>query len=350
MKQLRVLAGIVLMFLMMNVSVMAAEVFMPHLTGGFADWGDYLTVDNTGVAPASVTVILYDDTGTQVYSGAHVVGALGESVIDLKQLSSTAQSGKVTYSGDTLYFRLSLLNNVAGGVAEFRLMGIQSSVLGFFFSDFESVVDWKGIALTNYGASEAAVTLFAIGGGRILGTANLAVPPYSKVSGTHSTWFSDLNMNEVKKIIAVSPVAVLGGIAIASNAASSSMLFTAAVPMESFSAGELIGDFTGVWRGEWDNGGGYSGDIVMRLIQIDDQVEGTADIDDTDCGNVRNMLINGTVSNDMIAFDASFKCGQYLATLAFTQGSRRGDTIFGSYQENVNGAFYDSGTFWLTKD
>ncbi len=350
MKQLRVVVEILLIFLMMSCSVMAAEVFMSHLTGSSADWGDYLTVDNIGLAPATVTVTLYDDTGTQIYSGDQDVGALGESVIDLKQLCSTAQSGKVTYTNDTLHFRLSLLNNIAGGVAEFRLTGIQSSALGFFFSDFESVVDWKGIALANYGATEAAVTLFAIGDGQILGTAKTSVLPYGKVSGLHSNWFPALTMEEVKKIIAVSPVTALGGIAIASNAESSSMLFTAAVPMESFSAGELIGDFTGVWRGKWENGQGYSGDIVMQLIQTDGQVNGTADIDDTDCGNVRNMPITGTVSDDMIAFDASFVCGRYLATLAFTQGSRRGATIFGTYQENVNGAFYDSGDFWLTRD
>ena len=348
MKQLRVITGIVLMVLMMGVSVMAAEVFIPHLTGASTGWGDYLTIDNLSLAPATVTVTLYDDAGTSVYSGAHAVSGLGESVIDLKPLSSiAAQSGKVTYSGDSLHFRLSLLNITSGGVAEFRLDGSQGSVLGFFFSDFASVVAWKGLALANYGATSAAVTLYAIGGGQVLETVETSVLPYSKISGTHATWFPTLTMNEIKKIVAVSSVATLGGIAIASNAVSSKMLFTAAVPMEAFS----VGEFTGTWRGEWvSNEPGYSGDVVMHLVQTGNLLTGDADIDDTDCGDVRGVPMTGTVVENVVIFTALYNCGGNIATLEFTQGSRRGDTISGTYQQNVNGQLYDLGTFWLTKE
>ena len=350
MKQLRVLAGIVLAVLMMNVSVMAAEVFMPHLTGGFTDWGDFLTVDNTGLLPATVTVTLYNDAGTLVYSGLHSVSALGESVINLKQLDSTAQIGKVAYTGDTLNFRLSLLNYTGGGVAEFRLTENQSSILGFFFSDFESVAAWKGIALTNYGAAGAAVKLFAVGGGQVLGTADIPISAYSKVIGFHSLWFPTLAMNQVKKIIAVSSATTLGGIAIASDAASSKMLFTAAVPLASFSAGEPEGDFIGTWRGMWHSDYGESDGLVVRLlVQAGNQATGSLDVDGTDCGDVSMVPMTATVSDNVITANAAFNCGSYGATLAIN-GSRVGDTMTGTYQQNVNGSFYDSGTFSLTKD
>lgn len=354
MKQLRVIAGIVLLVLMMNVSVMAAEVFMPHLTGGSADWSDYLTVDNTGQMPASVTITLYDNVATPVYVGTQLVGALGESVIDLKQLNNRAQSGKVTYfdaGDDTLHFRLSLLNLVAGGVAEFRLVGTQSSVLGFFFSDFASVVAWKGLALANYGATSAAVTLFAIGGGQVLEDVDISIPPYSKISAIHSTWFPALSMNQIKKIVAVSSVATLGGIAIASNAESSSMLFTAAVPMESFSPGEAEEDILGVWRGMWHSDDGYSGNLIVRFVdQTGDLVTGTIDIDDTDCGDIKWVPLTGTVTDNVVIINATFGCSGSLATLEFTQGSMVENTMTGTYQQNVNGQPYSSGTFSLTKD
>ena len=351
MKQLRGVAGIILIVLLMSIPVAASEVYMPHLTGGVAVWGDYLTVDNTSLTSATVTVVLYGDTGNLLYSGPHTIPALGESVIDLKLLSSVAQSGKVIYSGGNLNFRLSVLNLTAGGVAEFHLTGAQSFILGFYFSDFASVVDWKGIALANYGATSAAVTLYAIGGGAVLGTASITVAPYSKTSGLHSTWFPSLAMNDVKKIIAVSSVGTVGGIAIASNAASSGILFTAAVPIESFSPGAQTGEFTGTWRGGWvSNAPGYSGDIVGRLVQTGSMVTGTADVSNTDCGDVTEVPVTGTVNEDQIIFNAAYTCGRDVATLAFTQGSRRGDTISGTYQQNLNGSFYDSGTFWLTKD
>ncbi|MCK5539780.1 MAG: hypothetical protein KAI69_02535 [Deltaproteobacteria bacterium] len=247
MKQLRGVAGIILIVLLMSIPVAASEVYMPHLTGGAAVWGDYLTVDNTGQASATVTVVLYGDTGNLLYSGPHTIPALGESVIDLKQLSSVAQTGKVVYSGSNLNFRLSVLNIAAGGVAEFCLSGSQANILGFYFSDFESVVDWKGIALANYGAVAAPVTLYALGGGVVLGTASITVAPHNKKVGLHSTWFPSLAMNDVKKIIAVSSVDTMGGIAIASNAASSGILFTAAVPMESFSPRAQTEEFAGIY-------------------------------------------------------------------------------------------------------
>lgn len=346
MKQFRVILGVVLIILVMNSVAMAADVFMPHLTGGFDEWEDFLTVDNVGLVPANVTVTLFDDTGNQVYNGSHAVTSLGESVIDLKQLSSTAQSGKVTYTGENLHFRLSLLNIDSGGVAEFFL-GFQSSVLAFFFSDFESVVAWKGIALANYGAVNADVTLYAIGGGQVLDTADIVVPAYSKTSGVHSTWFSSLAMTEVKKIIAVSSVATLGGIAIASNASSSSMLFTPAVRLESFSGAE----YTGIWRGKWESyAPGFSGDVVMHLVQTGEPLLGTADLGNTDCGDVKGVPVSGTVMGQVVTFAASYACMGHLATLEFTQGTRRGNRIDGTYQQNVNGQLYDSGTFWLIKD
>ena len=243
MRQLRGVVGVVLIVFLMSIPVAASEVYMPHLTGGAAVWGDYLTVDNTGLSSTTVTVVLYGATGNLLYSGPHTVPGLGELVLDLKQYSSEAQSGKVIYSGDGLNIRLSVLNLTAGGVAEFRLTGDQGSVLAFYFSDFASVVDWKGIALANYGSTRAAVTLYALGGGEVLGTASITVDPRCKTSGLHTTWFPALAMNDVKKIIAVSSVATIGGIAIASNAASSGILFTAAVPMVSFSPGALASVF-----------------------------------------------------------------------------------------------------------
>ncbi len=353
MKQLRVVVGIVLAVLIMSVSVAAAdEVYMPHLTGGFADWGDFLTVDNTGLLSATVTVTLYNDDGTSVYSGSHSVSALGESVINLKQLNSTAHSGKVSYTGDTLNFRLSYVNNTGGGVAEFRLTGNQGSVLGFFFSDFESVTAWKGIALTNHGATSATVKLYAVGGGQVLGsTADITISPYRKISGFHTAWFPALAMNQVKKIIAVSSVATMGGIVITSDLTSSKMLFTAAVPFESFSPGDVVGDFTGTWRGEWvSDEPGYSGDMIAYLVQTGSQVVGTADVDDTDCGDVRKVPVTGTVTENLIAINATYNCDGHIATLAFTQGSKIRNTIYGTYQQNVDGRFYDSGTFSLVKD
>jgi|GEM_PF-4361186 len=45
--------------LLWAVTVQATEVYIPHLTGGEADWVDYLQVDNLGLGAASYTVNLY---------------------------------------------------------------------------------------------------------------------------------------------------------------------------------------------------------------------------------------------------------------------------------------------------
>ncbi|RLB66872.1 MAG: hypothetical protein DRH03_11700 [Deltaproteobacteria bacterium] len=341
----------VVVFLMISTSVLAAEVYIPHLTGGSSDWGDYLTVDNVGSTVATVMVTLYDGSGKLVYSGDHPVAKFAESVINLKSLSTVAQSGKVTYMATDLFFRVSFLNLTGGGVAEFRLSPVQSAALGFLFSDFEGVVAWKGIALANYGAAAVSVSLYALGGGEVLETAEISIPPHSKVSAPHSLWFPTLTMNEVKKIIAVASSTTLGGIAIAGNAACSRMLFTVAVPMASFSPDDPDAGYTGTWRGSWvSNAPGYSGAMVAYMIQDGGLVTGTVDVDNTDCGNVRGVPISGVVRDGIMVVSATHSCNGHTATLAYTQASRNGDTIYGTYRQDLDGRYYDSGTFSFTRD
>ena len=38
-----------------------SAVYIPHITGGFSDWNDYLQADNTGTAAATFTLVLFND-------------------------------------------------------------------------------------------------------------------------------------------------------------------------------------------------------------------------------------------------------------------------------------------------
>ena len=85
------------------------------------------------------------------------------------------------------------------------------------------------------GSTPADVTLYAIGGGSILGTHTMTIAPKTKAVGIHSAWFSSLNLSQVESIIAVTGSSSLCGIAIGGDMALSRLLFTPATPVSNFS-------------------------------------------------------------------------------------------------------------------
>lgn len=56
-------------------NALALSTYIPHITGGSADWTDYLQVNNNSPSAANFTLILYNK-GNQVYSQTLTVGAL----------------------------------------------------------------------------------------------------------------------------------------------------------------------------------------------------------------------------------------------------------------------------------
>ena len=334
-------------------AVQGAEVYLPHITGTGGIWGTYLQVDNNHLLPASFTLTLYDD-GQQVSQDNFTVDGLSESVIDLKNVapSLASGSGMITYSNDLLNFRLSYENNSGGGVAEFRLSDERDPILGFYFSDFSSEIAWKAIAVTNLNAVSAGIKLYALGNGRVLGSADMTLAPYSKSVGFYTTWFPGVAFNDIKKIIAVSPVA-LCGVTISGSADSSLLLFTAAAGVSSFDSGISISDdYTGTWRGTWQSLD-YpmdSGEVTFHINQSGDSFTGTTDVTDTDCGDVENVPINGTVSGNTITINGTYNCQGNVANLAFTNAKVVLGVMSGVYQEYVNGEYYDQGIFSAAKE
>ncbi len=150
-------------------NALALETYIPHITGGESGgWTDYLQVNNNTLSPANFTLTLYND-GNQIYSNVFSVGGLSRSQIELKALHPSAGTGVITYTESGLVFRVSY-NNSSGGIAEFMTIDTLESTVGLYFSDFTSFVQWKGAAIANMGSTPADVTLYAIGGGSILGT------------------------------------------------------------------------------------------------------------------------------------------------------------------------------------
>jgi hypothetical protein len=143
-------------------NALAIETFIPHITGGSADWTDYLQVNNNTPFAANFTLSLYSN-GEQVYSQILSVGALSRSQIALKALNSNAETGIITYTEPGLVFRVSY-SSLAGGIAEFRTIDVLGSNVGYYFSDFTNFVQWKGSAIANMGTTPVQVTLYAIGG------------------------------------------------------------------------------------------------------------------------------------------------------------------------------------------
>ena len=342
--------AVIIIFLLVPSTCIALEVYMPHITGGSHNWSDILQVDNNSVASQTFTLNLYSD-GTQIYQNSFSVPGFGEAVINLKQLASTAETGSITYSSAMLNFRLDYRNVSGGGVAEFKLTGEQYPIMGFYFSDFITSINWKGIALANFNSIPATVVLYAVGRGEILGTQKITVPANNKVVGVHTKWFSGIDFRQVKKIIAVS-ASDLTGITICGDSISSMLLFTPAAEVSDFNPEAVSAtDITGTWSGIWRSSDfiGESGSIEVTIVQTGKSFTGTAYLGNTDCGDITDVPINVTVAGNIVTVNGSYNCSGNIATLSLTNGTVADTTMVGSYEQNVNGQYYDAGTFSLIK-
>ncbi|MFH1153589.1 MAG: hypothetical protein V1793_07225 [Pseudomonadota bacterium] len=341
---------------------LALEAYIPHITGaGNDDWKDSLQVDNTGLVNASFDLTLYNN-GAVVYGPtSYTVSRLSESSpINLKTLAPSASWGMISYSSQALVFR-ACYEYKGGPAAEFTLSDTLGGSLGFFFSTFSTNGVSKGIAVTNTDSVPAVATAFALGGGSVLGTAPVTIPARSRIlaaytiDGWKTDWLPAASFSTIQKIILVSSSPYLCGITMQGLKKDAdqlaNLLFTAAKPVTDFSAGSS--DLTGTWDGTWQStmSPGDSGGVTMYLTQTGSVFTGTMDVTDTDIGDVPDVPIGGTIIDNVVTLNASYVFLGHLVTLQYTSGTISGDTITGSYTQNVSGypSPYDTGTFSVTK-
>ncbi|MFH1152433.1 MAG: hypothetical protein V1793_01340 [Pseudomonadota bacterium] len=202
------------------------QAYISHITNGYAEWRDFLQVDNTGSAATQIQVILYGENGSQVYSGVHNTPAGTRSLIDLKALSTDVMTGMVTFSSQDLLIRQSQENTYGGGITEFILPQSLGSTLGFFYSDFTDSLTFDGLALTNFNQSAVTVTLTAMGSGGALDSVQILLGPNQKTIGNHDAWFPGIDSGDLQWIRAESTGANLAGVALTGNWSGSLMVFT----------------------------------------------------------------------------------------------------------------------------
>ncbi|MHB9096651.1 MAG: hypothetical protein ACYC5X_02395 [Syntrophales bacterium] len=320
---------IVLLFMVSGTflcgNALALETYIPHITTGANEWTDYLQANNNASSTATFTLTLYGSTGAQVYSQSHSVGGRSRSQIELKALNSSAATGKITYTETGLVFRVSYAS-LSGGVAEFKTIDTLGSNIGFYFSDFTSLVQWKGMAIANMGTTNADVTFYALGGGTILQTQTETIAPNAKLLGNNFnlSWLSGLALSQIESIIAVAGSSSLCGIAISGDTVLSRLLFTPAIPVSNFTPQGETTSVSGIWTGTGNSPQTGTLPTTLILSQSGNSVSGTWD----------GMAVTGTVSGNQL-------------TLTITPFTQSGASITGGASATVTGNSM-SGTMHIT--
>ncbi|MFH1155604.1 MAG: hypothetical protein V1793_17500 [Pseudomonadota bacterium] len=221
-------------------SVFAFQAYIPYLTGGYPEWEDYLQADNNSPTPASFTLILYNSSGMVAYNNTYTIPGKSRSLLNIKKgLSTSATTGIITYTSESLGFRLSY-EYQAGGIAEFYLGGELRPCIALYFSDFSSKIVYKGAAVANLGSTAQTVSLYAIGSGYTLGQYATIVGAYGKIVGNPSTWFPGVDESQVEKIIAVAPTGCLDGVTLCSDSTLQRFVFTPAQKVSGFVADDPL--------------------------------------------------------------------------------------------------------------
>jgi len=343
------------LLLVMITGLSAHEVLIPHLTGTNTVWGSYLQVDNVTNTSQTFQVQLYNN-GQALAPLEFTIDPLGTMLLDLSDLQPDGVCGKVTYNHANMKFRLSYESKLGGGLAEFALDEVTDLNLVFFFSDFSPIIEWKGIALTNLNSGPAQALIFALGDGEILAEKIITISPQTRIKGLYTEWFPGVSFADVKSIAVTSLNRELCGVAISGDSDSSKLLFTAAQPLStaiSDSGGGNQGEHDGTWRGVWTSTDftDESGEVVMYLTEENDTFTGTADVYETDCGDVLGIPVTGTVQGNVYSFNMTHSCLGVTSTLQFTQATLTGGNhLSGTYTQLVDSVPYDHGTFYMDKD
>ncbi len=109
-------------------------------------------------------------------------------------------------------------------------------------------------------------------------------------------------------------------------------------------------DFTGNWQGSWNSVYSDSGDLTVNMTQSGTTLSGKLTITNTDCGTLRNLDLNGSVSGNTINWvSASARCDNSDNELRFVDGTLNGNSIGGNYTVYSDGDLWDSGTYSLTR-
>lgn len=331
--------------------LMAATVYIPHLTGEDAGWVDYLLVDNYGLSQSEFTVKLYRD-GSEIYNTRHSADRLGRTTLRIKDLADGAQCGVVEYSSEALQFRAAYEYSAgAGGVAEFALPRSVTPALAFRFSGYSSMVSWKGLALTNFGSSSSSVNLYAVGQGGILGSTSIDLGAKARVRGLYATWFPSVHFSDITSVVAVTTGTSISGIAISGDNDNGKLLFTTAVGLDSFDPGDIpvpgADDVAGTWEGQWVSTSypGETDSLTFHLSQSGTGVSRTADLIGTDCGDLYGVPLSGTFDGTTLSLDGSYTCQGVTATVKYTKAVVSGSSMAGVYTLYAGGVPYDVGTF-----
>lgn len=257
--------------LVMSISnLYALDVYIPHISAGANDWTDYLQANNTDVFASSFTLTLYAG-GVAVYSQSHNVPGLTRLEIDLKALSSTAETGVVTYQASGLHFKFSTQNE-GGGLAEFSLSSSLGSTVAFQYSDFTDSIVTKGAVVANFSNSNLSVKLYAIGAGIVFDSYSAEIDPYGKLMGVHSDWFPEVPFFLLEQVLVVSQSSTLAGFVICGDADLSHLLFAQAAVADDFDssyADSMLGE-TGGGCVDADGDGYFSTGGCGSEIDCDD--------------------------------------------------------------------------------
>lgn len=203
--------------------------YIPHLAGPPA-WISLLQVHNPASQTASFNLSLFSQ-GTAVYSNVLTIAPLSSQTIVLNDLAPGATNGILTGSGSVPYLLLDYFNLSGGGIAEYALPDTPASEIALSFGSSAASITWKGIAVMNAGAAPDTVTLYAIGGGAVLGTASATVPPRQRITGTSTRWFPSVLASQIELIMVVGQHDDLAGVAISGTADNSQMICNAAFPV-----------------------------------------------------------------------------------------------------------------------
>ncbi|PIE02986.1 MAG: hypothetical protein CSA81_04570 [Acidobacteria bacterium] len=177
----------------------------------------------------------------------------------------------------------------------------------------------------------------------------MEVPALTRIRGVHSACFPNLSFDEVDSFLLVAEQP-LSGIAISGDAPSSKLLFTQAKQLPDFDSSALP-NYTGEWTGTWKSTQNASkgGPAVLRIhTQEKDQFSGFLDVLNTDCGDVTDLAVSGTMIDDVFDFNVSFLCVALTVDLHFYNGVVTNSELSGQYDQSTNGEIVDTGTFLLS--
>lgn len=219
----------------------AGAVAGSHYIGHVAEegWTTTITVYNNTSGPLDFDLRRWDESATETVTAGIAVPANGFTTLTNTDFGYEGTAMVYTPTDSPLRIKLAYRYGDSQSLCEFFIPGTDPGTKYMLSNPYQSHFDWFGMAVSNFNATAANVTLTAWKNGTVVDTTSESVPPKGKVVDVSSGFWSGIHYPDVDLVTIESDLPIPPPLSITGNNQQDRHVFFLADPIARFTGPTL---------------------------------------------------------------------------------------------------------------